>query len=290
MRATIYAAFADPANAEKATGALLDHGLTTDEMSLVASRDYPRARQSPELSAERIAEMDAHVQHEIDDNEVTGTSYGHAIVNDMGRQAMTSQTWATPGSSMAYGAEMAGGIESSDAATHYKGGDEPFANDDGAPAYRSGYGADLGVDTPVDDLDRPELSAKGGISTTTPADAGAGAVKGAAVGLGVGIIAAAAAIFVPGIGLVAGGGVLATALAGMVGATGAGVIAGGVVGYLKDQGIPEEAITVYRDAVDSGGAILAVTVPDEYSRADLEAVLSKYGASNIEMYGPVRTL
>lgn len=63
-----------------------------------------------------------------------------------------------------------------------------------------------------------------------------------------------------------GGGALATALAGMVGTIGAGAVAGAVVGYLKDQGVPDEAITVYRDTFDKGGAILAVAVPAEFNR------------------------
>src|SRR5205085_9990716 len=87
-----------------------------------------------------------------------------------------------------------------------------------------------------------DLSAKTGLSTTTPADAGVGAAKGAGIGLGVGVLAALASIFVPGFGLVAGGGALATAIAGAVGTTAAGAIAGGVHGYLKDQGVPEGAI------------------------------------------------
>lgn len=135
---------------------------------------------------------------------------------------------------------------------------------------------------------KPELSAKSGISTTTAADAGAGAIKGAAVGLGVGIAALVASLLIPGVGLVLGGGAMATALAGMVATTGAGAVAGGVVGFLKDQGVPEEAITVYRDTFDRGGAILAVAVPAEFNRADIEAILAKYGATNVEMYGAVR--
>ena len=85
-----------------------------------------------------------------------------------------------------------------------------------------------------------------------------------------------------------GGGALATALAGMVGTIGAGAVAGAVVGYLKDQGVPEEAITVYRNTFDKGGAILAVAVPTEFNRADIEAILAKYGATNVDMYGDVR--
>src|SRR5258708_2508816 len=67
--------------------------------------------------------------------------------------------------------------------------------------------------------DDTELAAKQGISTTTPQDAGHGAVVGGAVGLGVGALAALGSLFVPGVGVVMGGGALATAIAGAVGAT-----------------------------------------------------------------------
>src|ERR1044072_7730332 len=90
-----------------------------------------------------------------------------------------------------------------------------------------------------------ENSAKGGISTTTPADVAVGAVKGAGIGLGVGVAAALVSIFVPGLGLIMGGGALATALAGGAATMLAGSAAGGVVGYLRDQGVPDELATRY---------------------------------------------
>ena len=213
MTSTIFAAFADSGHAERAAGALLDHGLQESEISLVAHEDYHQSREGTAIP---------NLQTEAEENE--------------------------------------GGI------------------------------TNLTAPESVPALDRPELSAKKGISTTTSADAGAGAVKGAAVGLSVGAVALVAALLIPGVGLVMGAGALALALTGMVATTGAGAIAGGVVGYLKDQGVPEEAITVYRETFDRGGSILAVAAPAEFNRADLQAILAKYGASNIEMYGAVQTV
>jgi len=106
-----------------------------------------------------------------------------------------------------------------------------------------------------------DLAAKTGISTTTPADAAAGAAKGAGIGLGVGVLAALGALFIPGVGLVAGSGALATAIAGAAGATAAGAVAGGVHGYLKDQGMPEEAMSRFAEDYRAGGTILAVNLP-----------------------------
>src|SRR5262249_11262495 len=123
--------------------------------------------------------------------------------------------------------------------------------------------------------DDADLTAKKGLSTTTPEDAASGAAKGAGIGLGVGVLAALASIFIPGFGLVAGGGALATAIGGAAAATAGGAIAGGVHGYLKDQGVPEEAITVYTEDYHAGGAILAVTTPSNgVDAATVERIIS----------------
>jgi len=126
---------------------------------------------------------------------------------------------------------------------------------------------------------------KGGITTTTGADAGVGAVKGASIGLGVGLLAALSAVFLPGIGLVIGGGALALAASGAAVAIGGGAIAGGVYGFLKDQGVPEDVATSYRDTVAGGGVVLAISLADSIDRSEIEAVLSKYHALNVNRYG-----
>ena len=59
-------------------------------------------------------------------------------------------------------------------------------------------------------------------------------------------------------------------------------------GYLKDQGVPEDVLTHYNDTFVQGGAILAVTPNVEKPRAEIEAILSKYGALNIDTYGENR--
>ncbi|HEY0865941.1 MAG TPA: hypothetical protein VGE01_01105 [Fimbriimonas sp.] len=129
---------------------------------------------------------------------------------------------------------------------------------------------------------KAESQAKEGLTTTTPADVAVGAVKGAAAGAGLGLAAALAALFVPGIGWVLGGGALATALAAAAGTAAAGTAAGGVVGYLKDQGVSEEYVTRYSETLHEGGAILALAVPSgELSSAEAEGILTKYGAINV---------
>jgi hypothetical protein len=139
-----------------------------------------------------------------------------------------------------------------------------------------------GLATSATDLDK---AAKEGISTTTPEDAALGAAKGAGVGLGVGALAGLASLIVPGFGLVIGGGALATAIAGLVGATAAGAIAGGMVGYLKDQGVPEHAVLAYVSDLQNGGALLEVVLPsgdvDEIAGQD---IVSKYGGGSTGVY------
>ncbi len=135
------------------------------------------------------------------------------------------------------------------------------------------------------ETDAIESAAKSGISTTTGADAAAGALKGTAVGIGVGIAALVATLFIPGIGLIVGGGALATALAGVAGTTLAGTAVGTVTGFLVDQGLNEDQATVYSTALASGGALVAISVPTgKLTDAEVEGILNKYGALNVATY------
>jgi hypothetical protein len=136
-----------------------------------------------------------------------------------------------------------------------------------------------------------ETDAKSGISTTTSGDVAVGAVKGAAIGLGVGAAAVLASVFIPGVGLILGGGALATALAGGAATMLAGTAAGGVVGYLVDQGVPREFASHYSDDFLRGGAILAIAIPTgTMTTGEVEAMLVKYGAMNIATYNSSHVL
>jgi hypothetical protein len=127
--------------------------------------------------------------------------------------------------------------------------------------------------------------AEKGITTTTGADAAVGATKGAFVGFGVGALAVLASILVPGVGLVVGGGALATALAGAAATTVAGSVAGGVTGFLKDQGVPADEITHFTNVYEGGGAILTVTAPSNgHSASAIEAILGKYDSAQVRIW------
>jgi hypothetical protein len=144
----------------------------------------------------------------------------------------------------------------------------------------------LRSDEPPETAEAPDLPAKSGISTTTPADAASGAVTGAGIGLGIGALAAAASLAIPGFGLVIGGGALATAIAGAAAAAAAGAVAGGVTGYLKDQGVPEDSVEQYVEDYCAGGAILAVTAPsNDVDETTVEHIMAKYQGRHIGSFG-----
>jgi hypothetical protein len=154
------------------------------------------------------------------------------------------ETRAVPGTAWSQlalaGDRMAGGMSSAVGAAN-------------APV---GYGAE----------DDAEHAAKTGISTTTPEDAGAGAVKGAEIGLGLGILAGVAALLVPGVGLVLGGGALASAI-------GAAALTAGA-GAERYQGI-----------VEQGGAVLNVNLPSgNVDQPTAEQVIAKYHATDVNSY------
>jgi hypothetical protein len=281
---TIFASFATVDDAERAAGALLDHGLEPEDVSLIA--------RSEEDQLEFEEQEAQNVDDELD--RVTGTSYGYPLITESGKQQIKMHDPVRAPEHIAYNADVVS-LDDSDVTLRKQG--DHYSPHDASAAHVPPEGR---MDAPVEDQWRTRGTYRrvksrrverfdpgSGITTTTAADAGAGAVKGAAAGLGVGILAALAAVFIPGVGLVAGGGALATAMAGAAATAGAGAVAGGVTGWLKDQGVPDDALTVYRDTFDQGGALLAVNVPSDMPRAEIEAVLAKYNANNVDSYGQV---
>ncbi|NLD44574.1 MAG: hypothetical protein GX657_13900, partial [Chloroflexi bacterium] len=134
----------------------------------------------------------------------------------------------------------------------------------------------------VEDTHAQERSAEHGLTTTTRKDVVSGAKNGGAVGLGIGAVVAIASMVVPGFGVVAGGGALATALGGAIGATAAGAVAGGAVGYLKDQGVAEEIVHRYAEVLETEGAVVSVDLPSgDVTEDDVHWVFDKYGGMNV---------
>lgn len=128
-------------------------------------------------------------------------------------------------------------------------------------------------------------SADRGITMTTGADAASGATKGAGLGLGIGALAALASVIVPGVGIVLGGGALAAAIGGAAATTAAGALAGGVTGYLKDQGVPDDLAISTETKIRAGGALLSIVVPSgDLNESLAMTLLNKYGETGHEVW------
>jgi hypothetical protein len=128
----------------------------------------------------------------------------------------------------------------------------------------------------------PEINehASTGLTTTSGADAAEGAVKGGAIGLAVGILAGAAMLTIPGVGVILAAGPLAGAIGAALATGAAGAAAGGAVGYLVDQGVPEDAANRYANALNRGDILLSVRSP-KLTEGEAQLVLDKYGAIEI---------
>jgi len=256
MSQTLYASFQDAQSAEKAAGALLDYGADKDDLSILLNDEAAQTRYSE--AGNYYGSEDAFA--ESGDRAAAAASSAN-----LGGHTSSGQ-YATAADARALGA---GFDDGSTTVVDRADVDEMDEEDD------SVY-ADNGA------IDR---AAKGGISTTTAGDAGSGAAKGAGIGLGVGILAGLASLFVPGVGMVVGGGALATAIGGAIGTMAAGAVAGGATGYLKDQGVSDEAARNYSEALGAQGAVVALTIPSgNVNEGIAREVVSKYGGGNIEVY------
>lgn len=283
--AHLYATFADAALAEKAAGALLDYGVRKEDVSIVANDAYGKSRTTTGAAVDTATDA------------ATGAGRGAANLGAGAVDATKSVGDRLEQAGDKVAGAVAGAVGADRAAANYDAGaDRQAAEAQGRtamagsesvvhdrPTATSG-GATVGTAMTAD-ASTTETAAKHGISTTTPEDAGEGAVKGTGIGLGVGVAAALASLLVPGVGLVIGGGALASALGGAALAAGAGAVAGGVTGYLKEQGVPGDAAQRYHGAVESGGAMLTVNLPSgDVDQATAEGVLSKYGAADVNSY------
>lgn len=273
MLQTIFAAFTDAKDAERAAGALMDHGLTANDISFVAHESYrdgpvgedrPKAMYTPGpdggIASGTGVAATGLTQPVIDAEDIQGDPAeaveGAVHPNRLGDTTYSAmRPFSIPGSEASANAIWAPGDESFEATSAHE-------ERDGSP--------------------RPL------ISTTTGQDVASGAGKGAVAGLGVGLIAGLTSLFLPGFGWVLGGGGLSLALAGAAATTAAGAAAGGVTGFLKDQGVPEDVLIRYHDAFEHGGAILGVLPTEAVDRPTIEAILAKYGALNIDTYGEER--
>lgn len=221
----IYALFQDVADAERAIGALQDHGVTRDHIGVVARRP---------------AEQDEAAR--------VRTDYARVSDAQDARQGEPAVTYeARPGTLPPAASAM--------------------------------------TITPTSTADTPqnvETVGKEGITFSTPQDAAAGAAVGGGIGLVTGLLAAAAALAIPGVGIVLSGGILATALGAAAATAAAGAAAGGVAGYLTDMGMPQQAAQNAASRLTEGDYL--VTVDADTSRYDeIRQILFKYNAAGVDV-------
>jgi hypothetical protein len=258
MAQTVYANFPNATQCEQAAGALLDFGVRKEDIALVARETNRQATvtATPEATHRRdIAEMGYR-----------GGEANSAVVAD---KPLTEY-------------DLGASESIQEGRIRYV---DPIGAESDANTSKGYIITDARTVEVIEEGAGIDENAKEGISVTTPADAASGAVEGAGWGLGLGILAGLACLSIPGVGLVLGGGALATAIAGAVGATVAGAAAGGVVGYLKDQGMPEHIATDYDASLREGGAMLAVMTPSNHiDSMQAQSILQKYGATRVDVY------
>lgn len=218
---TIYALFQDVSDAERAIGALRDHGVADASIG-IASR---RAAEQEESG--RVRE---HYTRLTEDETTSAATY-------------VPQAGTVPAAAIA---------------------------DTVTPR------------SAVDTAENVSAVGKMGITTTTPQDAAAGAAIGSGVGLVAGLLAAAAAVMIPGVGLVLGGGILAGAFGVTAATTAAGAAVGGVTGYLRDMGMPEHAAANVSDRLREGDYLMTVSV-DPVRYDEVKQLLLKYNAAGVDI-------
>src|ERR1700693_4684321 len=146
---------------------------------------------------------------------------------------------------------------------------------------RAGIAADkITLLTPgsVDHLDK-EMSSVPADTTEQP---GMGKAIGALLGGGVGITGGSLLIaLVPGVGPITALGLLGAAIAGAAGAT-IGATVGDKMEKSSTEGLPEDEIFVYEDALRKGRSVLVALAEDDAETAVFRELLKAEGAESID--------
>jgi hypothetical protein len=113
--------------------------------------------------------------------------------------------------------------------------------------------------------------------TKAPEKATAGAAAVGVVGGALGWLIGAGLLAIPGIGPLMAAGPIMAALAGL----GAGAVVGGLGGALIGMGIPEYEAKRYEGRIRSGGALISIHCPDNYTVNRARDILKHTGAEDI---------
>jgi hypothetical protein len=130
----------------------------------------------------------------------------------------------------------------------------------------------------VDRIDREMPS----VPTDSTEQPGMGKAIGALVGGGVGLTGGALLIaLVPGVGPITAIGLLGAAIAGAAGAT-VGATVGDKMEKSTIEGLPEDEIFVYEDALRQGRSVVVALAESEESAARLRELMKKEGAESVD--------
>jgi hypothetical protein len=300
MAHTIYATFPSEHDAEKAAGALLDHGIARQDISFILPHS---TLATPVDAAGHPIPHQAPLTHAVDAVPPTQVPLPGqvALANAAAmavppvprvpevpltyREVRTGET-VRPG----YHYDALGAVVPDTGGLNAVSSVPPLAPNTPPPAAEiAALPANTSQDTllyenrpHVIDMNRDEPTAVSGITTTTGADAVKGVIGGTGFGVGLGILLGMVAVAVPGIGWVAGAGMLVAGLAAATGA--AGAIAGGVFGYLTDLGVPEDKARLLHTHLEAGSPVLSINVTGKLTEFEIEALLRKYGATAAEAF------
>ena len=287
MPNTIYATFPTEHDAERAAGALMDHGVAAEEISFILPENLPATAHVDAAGMPRTHSPEAVPPTAIP---ITNDYSLQDIPVPMPPQA-PALTVPQPNAAL----EPEVGMPA-----HYRydalGAVLPDNTPRGAVLLdESPIKTAVPANTPLDtiehdsrphahivDMKREMPTAASGISTTTSGDAAKGALEGAGIGVGLGILLGLATILIPGVGLVAGAGALVAGLAAATGA--AGSVAGGVYGYLADMGLPPDTARHLHEQMQAGQIILSVSIAGEISTDEIISLLRKYHATSAQAF------
>lgn len=125
------------------------------------------------------------------------------------------------------------------------------------------------------------------VPTTETEQPGMGKALGGAVGGALGVAgglqmgAAAASLFVPGVGPILAAGIAGAAILGLGGAA-TGALAGDAIEEAMSEGMPQDELYVYEDALRRGRTVVIAFAEDETQRDAARTVLSQSGVESID--------
>lgn len=132
-----------------------------------------------------------------------------------------------------------------------------------------------------------EAQIESDVATSETEQPGMGKALGGTVGGALGVAggmhlgAAAASLFVPGVGPIIAAGILGAALLGAGGAA-AGVFAGGEMEAGLAKGLPHDELYVYEDALRQGRSVVLVATDDSTQADSVRTVLGQAGAESLD--------